>query len=280
MGSEAVFIIDGETYSVDIGGSPAFAYGRHERLSGPDTDIAWGQDWYEQGYGIRRFCDEAAFAALRAGIADSIRRIVESLGIDTQGFELEKYHRFVRDDATHHKVVAITRDLFPADFNFPIVENIARLEQLLGFGLTDINPRNGQQLHIIIRINRPGSGDYNPPHKDIYEDWDAEAVLSRFINFWIPICGVGPRSSLPVVPASHRLDEDRIYRTFEGGMVGGRRYRVRNIIRWDERNDLCRPRVGYEEVLIFSSHLIHGCAVNSQEDTTRVALEFRLFKRD
>jgi hypothetical protein len=280
MGAEAEFVIDGQTYTVDIGGSPAFAFGKHERLAGPDTDIAWGQDWYEQGFGIRPFCDEAAFADLRAGISASIAGILDSLGIDTRGFELEKYHHFVRDDATHHRVVGITRDLFPGDFNFPIAGNIDRLGALLGFALTDTCPWNGEQVHIIVRINRPRSGDYNPPHKDIYENWDADRVLRRFVNFWIPVCGVGPRSSLPLVPGSHQLDEDRIYRTFQGGVVGGNRYRVRNIIRWDDRNDLCRPPVRYGEVLVFSSHLIHGCAINSQDDTTRVALEFRLFKRN
>jgi hypothetical protein len=30
---------------------------------------------------------------------------------------------------------------------------------------------------------------------------------------------------------------------------------------------------------MFSSHMIHGLAINEEEDVTRVALEFRLFKK-
>jgi ectoine hydroxylase-related dioxygenase (phytanoyl-CoA dioxygenase family) len=37
--------------------------------------------------------------------------------------------------------------------------------------------------------------------------------------------------------------------------------------------------IDYGEVLIFSSHLVHGLAINEESDTTRVALEFRLYKK-
>jgi Phytanoyl-CoA dioxygenase (PhyH) len=276
--SEAEFIIDGQPCTVDVGGSPAFSFGAAETLSRPDTDPTFFQDWYGEGFRVFRFLDDAAFASLHYGVTHSIARIVASLGVEVTGFELEKYHHFVRDDATHFQVVRLTRDLFPADFNFPITATRKRLERLLGFGLTDIDPDTGDKLHIIIRINRPGSSDYNPPHKDIYEVWDAEAVIPKFVNFWIPACGVSPQSSLPVGPGSHLLPEDRIYRTVEGGVVAGKTYRVRSILHWDGSNRLHRPPVGDGEVIVFSSHLIHGCAINEQEDTTRVALEFRLFR--
>jgi hypothetical protein len=280
MTSEVQYVIDGQPCTLDVAGSPAFAHGKPEQLSRPDTDITSGQAWYDRGYGIFRFLDDTGFASLREGIARSIRGIVASLGVDTAGFELETYHRYVRDDALHRKVVGITRDLFPDDFNFPILDTLARLERLLGFGLTDVDPDTGEKLHIIVRINRPDSHDFNPPHKDIYEAWDADATLPRFANFWIPICGVTPQSSLPLVPGSHRLPEDRIVRTFAGGVAGGNEYRVRTVLRWDGSNELQRPAVGYGEVLIFSSHLVHGCAINRQDDATRVALEFRLYRKD
>ena len=49
---------------------------------------------------------------------------------------------------------------------------------------------------------------------------------------------------------------------------------------WAGDTSLTRSGVKYGEVLLFSSHLIHGLATNDEEDTTRVALEFRLFKCD
>ena len=115
--------------------------------------------------------------------------------------------------------------------------------------------------------------------QDIYEDWDQAGYIPLFVNFWVPICGVTSRSSLPVAPRSHLLTEDKIVRTVEGGIVNGRRYRVRNIKSWDGKNEMTRVKIKQGEVLIFSSHLIHGFAINDQQDQTRVALEFRLFKQ-
>jgi hypothetical protein len=280
MQSQAEFIINDHPYSVDIGGSPAFSFGAAQTLSEPGTDATYFQKWYRDGFCVVRFIDDAGFESLREGVSRSVSRIVASLGIDVTGFELQRYHRYVCDDETHHRVVRLTRDLFPPDFNFPVSAITERFERLLGFGLTDIDPHTGEQLHIIVRINRPGSTDYNPPHKDIYEDWDSKGVIPKLVNFWIPVCGVSAQSALPVAPSSHLLPEDRIYRTVEGGVVAGKSYRVRSILHWDGKNRLQRPRVGDGEVLVFSPHLVHGCAINVQPDTTRVALELRLFSTD
>ena len=136
------------------------------------------------------------------------------------------------------------------------------------------------RLHIIIRINRPFSTDQNPPHKDIYELWDSAGYIPRFVNLWIPICGVTTNSSLSIVPGSHLIPEDRIRRTFEGGVMDGNRYRVRMISEWDGSNRMERAAAACGEVLMFSSHLIHGMGLNCEKSSTRVALEFRLFKRE
>lgn len=87
------------------------------------------------------------------------------------------------------------------------------------------------------------------------------------------------KSSLPLVPGSHLLQEDKVLRTFVGGVIGGSQYRVRNVVRWDGRNDLYRAKIRNGELLVFTSHLVHGCAFNNQDEETRVALEFRLFKK-
>jgi ectoine hydroxylase-related dioxygenase (phytanoyl-CoA dioxygenase family) len=47
---------------------------------------------------------------------------------------------------------------------------------------------------------------------------------------------------------------------------------------WGGSHTLERAVVKDGQVLFFSSHLIHGLAINEEEDLTRVALEFRLFK--
>ncbi len=98
------------------------------------------------------------------------------------------------------------------------------------------------------------------------------------MNLWIPIAGVTENTSLGMVPGSHKLSDVEIVRTYDGGVVEGNTYRVRMIKEWAGSHALKRADVKDDEVLLFSSHLIHGMAINAEEDLTRVALEFRLFK--
>ncbi len=273
------FEINGKSYPVSTEGSPAFNFGENKVLSGPNTDIVYNLPWYAEGHTSENFLNTDEFAALKAGLSRCVKKIIEeTLGFDTTGFTLEKYHHFVSESQDHYKVVSRTRDLFPADFNFPIEEIYPKFEKLLGFKLSDIDPRNGEKLHIIIRINRPKSTDFNPPHKDIYEELDQNNYIPPFVNLWIPICGVTENSSLPIVPRSHQIPESQILRTFDGGVVQGNTYRVRMIKDWEGSSKLMRAQVSEGQVLFFSSHLIHGLAVNEEADLTRVALEFRLFK--
>lgn len=275
------YIIDGQPCAVSIAGAPPFQFGRDEILSSETTDVTYHQDWYSEGYTEVPFLNEAEYESLHKGLTASIAAIVQKeLGISTEGFTLEKYHHFVTRNEDHFKVVGKTRDLFADDFHFPVLELIPRLEKILGFKLNDIDPYLGHKVHIIVRINRPKSTDFNPPHKDIYEGVDIDNYIPQFLNFWIPVAGVTEKSSLPLAPRSHRIKESEILRTFDGGVVANNKYRVRMIQSWAGDTSLTRSGVKYGEVLLFSSHLIHGLATNDEEDTTRVALEFRLFKCD
>lgn len=274
------FLINERPYTFSIQGSPDFAFGAPERLSRKDTDITFDQPWYEAGYDTAVFAGKEEFQHLLEGLNTSIGRIVtEELGVELGPEGLSKYHHVVRNYDDHFKVIARTRDLFPNDFNFPIDDLLPKFSELLGIPLTDINPHHGRKMHIIVRINRPGSTDYNPPHKDVYQAVDIDGYIPQFVNLWIPICGVTERSSLPLAPGSHLIPEDKVLRTFAGGVVEGNKYGVRTIKEWDGSNKLERPHVNYGEVLFFSSHLVHGLAINEEPDNTRVALEFRLFKK-
>lgn len=273
------FAISNKIYNVSIAGCPDFSYGTDTVLSNKDTDIVFNQPWYDKGYAAIDFLTIEEFSFLKEGLTNCVKSIIEEqLKISTEGFTLETYHHFVRNSEDHFKVVGKTRDLFSADFNFPIEEMMPKFEKILGFELTDLDPKLGEKLHIIVRINRPKSNDYNPPHKDIYEEVDKNNYIPPFVNLWIPIAGVTENSSLPMVPFSHKLKESEILRTFDGGVVEGNKYRVRMIKEWGGNKTLERAEVKDGQVLFFSSHLIHGLAVNEEEDQTRVALEFRLFK--
>ena len=279
MSDKIIFSIDNTERFFSAKDSPEFKYGKSEVISSEKTDITYDQPWYRDGYTENNFLSEDEFTALQNGVTQSIGAIVkQECSIDIEGFNLENYHEFVTSDIDHFKVVSRTRDLFSKDFGFPVKEVIPRLEKVLGFDLTDINPKTKKQLHIIVRINRPQSNDFNPPHKDIYEVVDNESYIPQFVNFWIPIIGVNHKSNLPLAPKSHLLNENEILRTFDGGVIQGNKYRVRMIKSWNGKSELVRSKVKYGQVLIFSGHLIHGLAANDNTDKTRVALEFRLFK--
>jgi hypothetical protein len=279
MAATVEIVVDGKPFSVNVEGSPQFCAGKPVRFSRRDTDMTFDQDWYEDGYKVLPFLDAAKFSDLHRGIEETVKKILVSQGIAADGFQLLKYHEFVKTDEDHFKIVARTRDLFAENFNVSISDLTEKLTLIMGIGLTDIDPKTGERIHIIVRINRPGSGDYNPPHKDIHEAWDRDGEIPVMVNFWIPICGVTERSSLPIARGSHLLPEDEIVRTVEGAVVEGRRYRVGIIKSWGGKNEMSRVKIKQGEILVFSSHLIHGYAVNNEPDQTRVALEFRLLKR-
>lgn len=273
------FTIDGKSIKFSIPDSQHFQYGDEQVLSSEKTDLTYGQPWYDQGLCTIPFLNDAEFKNLRTGLEECVAEIIrKELGFKPETFLLDRYHEFVRSNEDHMKIVSRTRDLFPKDFNFDLDELVKKFEAFLGFSLTDKDPASGQPLHVIVRINRPNSNDFNPPHKDVYEVFDGDAELSSFINMWIPVCGVTNKSSLPMVPASHLLSEDRILRTRIGGLIAGNKYRVRLVKEWDGKNTLTRTDVKYGDVLCFSPYLVHGLAVNEEEHLTRVSLEFRLFK--
>jgi hypothetical protein len=276
------YTIGSTAYEFSVEGSPEFKYGKEERLSREDTDIVYHQDWYQEGYSVKPFLSESEFADLKTGLTRSVANIIRTeLGLDVPAdFSLEKYHEVVLQSEDHFRVVRKTRDLFSEDFNFPVKALLPKFEEILGFGLTDINPEDGKELHIIVRINRPGSHDFNPPHKDVYERVDEANFIPPFVNLWIPIAGVTENSSLPIAPGSHLISEDQVLRTFDGAVVEGNKYRVRMIESWGGSTALERAKVKDGDVLFFSGHLIHGLAVNAEPNLTRVALEFRLFKRN
>jgi hypothetical protein len=281
MNNVTIFKIDGTEKRFSIENSPEFRFGEDEVLAKEATDIAFNQPWYSEGFAEIDFLNKDEFESLKNGLIHSIGKIIEQeCAVNLDGFNLENYHEYVKTDPDHLKVVSRTRDLFSEDFNFSIEDILPRLGKILNYNLTDIDPKTNQKLHIIVRINRPLSKDYNPPHKDIYEGVDNASYIPKFINFWIPVAGATDKSNLPIAPKSHLVNEKLILRTFEGGKIEGNKYRVRMIKSWNNEIDLVRSNVKYGQVLIFSSHLIHGLAVNEESNKTRVALEFRLFKAE
>jgi len=274
------YIVDSQIYELNVSNS-LIEKGSNIVLSSEDTDITYGQPWYQDGFDVIRFLSPEGFNELYAGLTKSIQKMVEDvIGEKITSFKLENYHKWIDTDEKHYSIVSKTRDLFPEDFSFPIKGLLQYFEEFLGFELTDVDPKLNEKAHIIVRINRPNSTDFNPPHKDIYEGVDGEqSYIPKFVNFWIPISGVTKESSLAIVKGSHLIPESEITRTREGAIVNNNKYRVRLVKEWQGSKTLERVSVDSGDALVFSNHLIHGLGVNGQRDISRVALEFRLFKR-
>ena len=259
---------------------PDFQLGTNQVISNHKTDITVGQPWYEEGYNTQAILDSKNFNLLKQRLTDRIKGIIdEALNIDTANFCLERYHKYVRSEQDHFAVFSKTRDLYLTDLDIDLIELFEQFKNSLGFELTDIDPHTHSPIYVIVRINRPGSNDFNPPHKDVYHFIDEDAYIPQFLNIWIPICGVSEKSSLPVVKSSHLIPESKILRTVDRGAIGKNTYNVRMVKTWDGSNKLTRIQMKYGEALYFSSHLIHGLALNEEKDTTRISLEFRLFKK-
>lgn len=267
----AQFIIDEKIHQIELLGK--FQFGDKKIISDKQTDPTYDQDWYNEGYKVIDFFDNKSFLKIKNQVKKYIQKIMN------KNFCLTKYHNFI-NEKQHEEITKKTRDILSKDFNFLKYGIIGQLEKKIGFNVTNINQRTGEELHAIIRINRPLSNDYNPPHKDIYQELDETGHVPKCINVWIPICGVNKNSSLPLAPKSHLIPENEILRNFDGGLLNGKQYRVRGILSWNGDNKLIRPKIKNKQILIFSSHLIHGCAVNDQKDTTRISLELRLFPKN
>jgi ectoine hydroxylase-related dioxygenase (phytanoyl-CoA dioxygenase family) len=164
----------------------------------------------------------------------------------------------------------------PEDFGFDIDKFLAAAKKLFNRdlsweGSSEYNPK------IIARINMPQSHHFNPAHKDIYQVFDKTNKIPQMVNIWIPVCGVNDGVGLPLSPGSHLINEDLVSRTKAGAILNGTKYGVNCIKKWNSSNHLTTICPSENQMIVFSSFLIHGLARNLHHDTTRISLEFRLF---
>jgi hypothetical protein len=207
---------------------------------------------------------------LPAGWAEQMgERAAAQLGCEHREL-LPSYHLNI-DEARHLQRIEKTRELRLRDFTIrpPCLAEL--LGERLGVRLTAEVAALGRD-HVQLRINRPASTDYNPPHRD-----GSLPIWANTVNVWIPIAGVDELTSLPIVPGSHRVAEAECWQTRPGGaVIRGRRYHVPAIARLRQRPlEMVRTPVAFGQALVFTPYLIHGLAVN-QSAHTRMALELRL----
>lgn len=266
--------IDGTTVAADIEGTPV--QGTDRVIAQDYGDPLQNAPWYEKGYTVAPLFSDQQMALMRGKLSAFICDILADHGVDTKEFKLERYHDFA-DEELHKAVFPKTRRLTHDQIGLDFDQLLVRLSEMAGAELSTYNPLMKQDHWVICRINRPRSPDFNPVHKDIYEAVDLVDIPLRMVNFWIPLCGVGGATGLPVAAGSHLLREDQIQRVKSGCVMNGVPFNVSAVTSWDGDSSLTSviPKPG--DVMCFSSHMVHGLARNLNPDTTRISLEFRLF---
>ena len=272
------YILDGNPLSFACPPDINFLRGSDDVLSLAASDPLLDTGFFETGYSIFSSKGIFSFKNLIDLVTASTLACLEGLfpDRDLTGFRLEDYHHFISEQ--EHALIAD-----------PVLKrlNISQMPELSASIASFASDLCGESMSfdrgsefgnhwVILRINPPSSSAFNPPHKDVYEDFDNRNILPRMVNFWIPICGVSSRSGLGFAPSSHLFPESQILRTTAGSSFNKKQFSVTTVKSWQDSTSLKTIYLPHGDILCFSSYIIHGLGVNFQSDTTRVALEFRL----
>ncbi len=273
------YVIDNKIITLEAPDDTEFFSGKNICLSDVN-DVIKSTYWYKRGYVVKKFPNSISFKKIKKSITDSLRNIIldNYPRLDLNGFNLEKYHKFISSEK-HLKLDKFYKRLYPKDFGFNDESIVDFISGVVGRKLSYKDKFKDLSHWIIVRVNMPASSGtfgFNPAHKDIYEDYDERNYIPKMVNTWIPICGVNSNTGLPLAIGSHLYKESELVRTKSGSFLQNQKYSVNSIRSWGGHNELklISPKDG--EILIFSSHLIHGLGINNNSDTTRVSLEFRL----
>lgn len=273
------YFIDDSLIEINIDPNNSFIFGNKEILSNKYNDITKNKKWFNEGYCVKNSKNFFNYKCIREEIKKTLKKIIKTYdsSIDLKNFDLENYHNYV-DDELHKVVINKTRRLYSDDFGFNTASLIKNFSSYFNANLSFRNPINNITQWIILRIIKPNSLGFNPAHKDIYESFDKYNKIPRMMNIWIPVAGVNHKSGLPIAPRSHLIDESKIHRTLAGSLMNSNKYSVNLIKSWNKETKLKSIYPQKNKFLIFSSHLIHGLAINKNTNKTRMSLEFRLYE--
>ena len=254
---------------------PAGAGGAEIMLAA-DTDLTAGQPWAAAGYVVAPWLTPAENAALRAGLAGLVRGAARAVGFEVAAdWPVAAYHRLVGNDEARHRAIIDQTKSYPLGaLPLPVAVLEARVSALCGRAVRVYNPATGKaEFHL--RIVRPHRADNNPPHRDVWLD-----RLRHGLNVYFPVAGSTADSSLALVPSSHWWPESQTTRTHAGAVYNGIQFSVPALVAAAQPLHLLRPNPGPDEVLLFSPYLLHGGAVNLNDDQTRISLEMRFWAVD
>ena len=269
---ELIYYINQERYSLTVEGNSFI--GRDNILLLEDDDLTLGTSWHRQGYIVSDSLPLDYYESLVKNLTDVIQGSVEKiLGKKIKDFFLENYHYYVNDN--EHVAVVHELQAQSAITCFPLSYQVLDQEvsKLCQKELSCFLPNNIFSGRFFIRIIRPNSRDYNPPHRDVWLDH-----LRNAVNMYLPLAGSGDNSNLSLIPNSHHWKESELERTVSGATVNGTSYRVPSVIGSVHGLYMIRPRVDNGQFLLFSPYLVHGGAINNHPNKTRVSLEMRFWR--
>ena len=275
-----IYFIDGDKFEVLLDDKLDYLKGINDILIDKFDDLTRNQNWFSKGFSVEKSLNFLDEKKLYSSTKIILKKIISEIypDLNLEGFTLEKYHNYI-SETQHNSIIKKTRRLFPRDLAIDVNQIVEKFSEYFNTKLTFTNPITGNTQWMIARINMPRSNNFNTAHKDIYQVYDKFGTIPKMVNIWIPLCGVNAFNSLPIVPGSHKLPENMIIRTKAGSNINNTQYSVASIKSWNESTNLERVPIKSDELLIFSSHLIHGLSFNPNDDITRISFEFRLYEK-
>jgi hypothetical protein len=264
--------INQQDFTYNVQGEPGLTDGRV--LLAADDDLTAGTAWAAAGYTVADFLPPTEQATLREGLAQRVRQALADVGRQVPAdFDVAHYHRVVGDDKALHLAVVNRTKEFRQVEALPLPASLLeqRVSELCGRPVQALNPWDGERF-FHLRLIRPGRADNNPLHRDV---WLPD--YRSCVNIYVPVAGSTAQSSLTLVPGSHHWPENRTLRTAGGAVSNGVTFTVPGVLGSAEPLHLLRPNPTPSEVLLFSPYLLHGGAVNLNEDETRISLEMRFW---
>ena len=266
--------LNGHKIHLNIEGERAF--GKKVTLLSEDDDLTQNSEFAGSGFVIKPFLKDPLYQKFRNGMKSLILGYLQNSGLMVDdNFDLAHYHRLIGSNYQQHlKVIEKTKLIQNTDFPIDISHVATRISEICEVPLNVKNPFTDEEV-FHLRIIRPNTTDHNPLHRDVWQNENRHAI-----NLYVPLIGSNAFSSLTLVPGSHHWTEDLTERTTKGAVMNKIRFNVPGLTMSRRPLELIRPNPSENEVLVFSPYLIHGGAVNLNEESTRISLEMRLWRKD
>ena len=273
------YTVDQKPLTLEVNGK--VDWGKDEILINKEQNLIEYSTFMDTGYIVTEFLSEDLLKNLRIKIVNHINKFIEPIIKKTYDIHtISNYHKHVTNEE-HLKIVgsiykaAAGKGIKTSDIDFDFKQIEDRITDICNSPdpLICKMPKNIHR-EFYVRLVRPTSKlDANPPHRDVWIDRLKNAVNLHFI-----VAGNSNKSTLAVLPGSHKLNENEIFRTTQGAQINGLEYQVPSVIDTKKVSmNFIRPRIMDNDVMVFSPYVIHGGGPNFS-DKTRVSLEMRFWK--